>query len=198
MLCIILAGGQSARFGDDKGLAELDGRPLIAHVAERLRAQTRGVVGVNAPADSPYASFAEVCVPDILSGRLGPLAGLHAALSWAKAQGLARVVTCAVDTPFLPGDLVERFVVADGPAVAASCGRAHPVCGVWPVGVLAALEARLDEGRRAAMGWVDQCGAQRVEFAEADGRDPFFNINTPEDLALAAKLFHSFVKPAKG
>ena len=186
--CVILAGGASVRFGGDKGLAALRGRPLIGHVVERLRAQTGGVVGVNAAEGSLYASFADVVVPDLLGGGLGPLAGLHAALTWAKGQGDERVVTCAVDTPFLPGDLIERFLAADGPAVAASGGRVHPVCGIWPVGLLAQLEAMLEAGGRAVMGWVDACGAQRIEFAALDGLDPFFNINTVEDLAAASKL----------
>ena len=186
--CVVLAGGASARFGGDKGLAVLQGRPLIGHVLERLRAQTGGVVGVNAAEDSSYAAFADVVVPDLLGGGLGPLAGVHAALSWAKGQGSERVVTCAVDTPFLPGDLIERFLATDGPAVAASCGRVHPVCGIWPVGLLPQLERRLADGQRAAWGWAQLCGALRIEFAALDGLDPFFNINTADDLAAASKL----------
>jgi len=186
--CIILAGGASVRFGGDKGLARLHGRPLIAHVVDKLRAQTSGIVGINAAANSPYVDFADIGVPDIAGDDLGPLAGLHAALSWAESKGLEQLVTCAIDTPFLPDDLILRLSEADGPAIAASLGRCHPVCGIWPTGLLRQLEQILAGGERAVQKWMQACGACEVAFAAEAGRDPFLNINTREDLEAASKL----------
>jgi len=188
MACMVLAGGGSARFGSEKGMAPLDGKPLIAHVTERLGSQTEGPVAVNAPRNSAYGPYGDACVPDIRLGGLGPLAGVYTALHWATANGHERVVTCAVDTPFLPDDMLARFDEETGPAVASSHGCQHPVCGIWPVVLLPQLEAALDAGLRAAKEWARQCHAVDVSFERVDGKDPFFNINTVEDLELASKF----------
>ena len=131
--------------------------------------------------------------------RAGRLAGLHAALAWARECGanIRFVVTVACDTPFLPGDLVRRFLAALEETgreccVARSGEGVHPVIGLWPVGIAGKLEAALDQGQRKASAWAEQQGAVEVFFppTQLGGRaiDPFFNINRPEDLAEANAL----------
>lgn len=186
--CMILAGGSARRFGTPKGLAELAGKPLLQHIRDILGRQTRSVIAINAASTGPYAANGPVCVPDVLTGGLGPLAGIHAAMVWAKARGDSSVITVPVDTPFLPETLVADFVKAGAPAVARSQGRDHAVCGIWPVGLLADLERSLLSGERSALGWVDRVAAQRVAYDRMNGVDPFFNINTLEDLHAAEAL----------
>jgi molybdopterin-guanine dinucleotide biosynthesis protein A len=197
---VVLAGGRSSRMGgDDKCLAPLAGTPVLAHVIERLEPQV-SAVAINANTEpSRLASFGLPVVADRIEGHAGPLAGLHAALQWAKDRGpnISSVVTVACDTPFLPNDLVERFLAALDETgreccVARSAGGVHPVIGLWPIAIAGTLEAALARGQRTAKAWAEQQGAVEVFFppTQIGGRpvDPFFNINRPEDLAEAEAL----------
>jgi molybdopterin-guanine dinucleotide biosynthesis protein A len=153
------------------------------------------------------ASFGLPIIADRIAGHAGPLAGLHAALVWARECGanIRHVVTVACDTPFLPDDLVARFLAALEETgreccVARSGQGVHPVIGLWPIGLAGTLEAALVEGQRKASAWAEQQGAVEVFFhpAQLGGRaiDPFFNINRPEDLAEANALLAA--EPVRG
>ena len=197
---VVLAGGRSSRMGGgDKCLAPLAGRPVLAHVIERLGPQV-GALAVNANEEpSRFASFGLPVIADRITGPAGPLAGMHAALEWAKASapGASHVVIVAGDTPFLPLDLVARFLTALKETGCASCvARSaeglHPVIGLWPIAMLVELETALRRGTRKVGAWAAQQGAAEVFFPTAQlgcrSIDPFFNINRPEDLATAAAL----------
>jgi molybdopterin-guanine dinucleotide biosynthesis protein A len=197
---IVLAGGKSSRMGGgDKALVPLGGRPLLAHVIERLRQQV-GEIVLNANDDpGRFAAFGLPLAPDRLAGQLGPLAGIHAGLAWAEANRPESrfVITVAADTPFFPADLVSRLCAATDKAnptlvVARSEGGVHPVFGLWPVSLAPHLEDTLNRGARKALDFVAAHQAKEVRFPPVDvgGRavDPFFNINRPEDLAEAEAL----------
>src|SRR6185295_7898484 len=195
---VVLAGGRSSRMGgQDKCLAPLAGRPVVAHVIARLEPQV-ATLALNANAEpSRFAGFGLPIIADRIAGHAGPLAGLHAALVWAKACGANLVVTVACDTPFLPDDLVGRFLAALEETgreccVARSGQGVHPVIGLWPIAIAGTLEAALVEGQRKASAWAEQQGAVEVFFPPTQlgggSIDPFFNINRPEDLAEANAL----------
>ena len=116
MIGVVLAGGKSSRMGGgDKALLPLGGRPLLAHVIERLAPQVAEIV-LNANDDpGRFAAFGLPHVPDRLAGQMGPLAGIHAGLAWAEANRPESrfVITVAADTPFFPNDLVSRLVRGD-------------------------------------------------------------------------------------
>ncbi|MEH6696584.1 MAG: molybdenum cofactor guanylyltransferase [Hyphomonas sp.] len=179
--CVILAGGASRRFGSPKGLALLEGVPLVDHVSNALKSQVNGPVILNAPEAGPYGVAGYTCIADRLTGEIGPLAGIHAALLWAQDEGYAFVLTAPVDTPFLPVDLVGRLRDTGAPAVAQSLGRIHGVCGLWPTTATGSLEAYIGSGQRKVEAWVLSIGATPVNFAAQGGKDPFFNINTRGD-----------------
>jgi molybdopterin-guanine dinucleotide biosynthesis protein A len=197
----ILAGGQSRRMGTEKALVPLAGRPLIAWVADRLAPQVDGLL-VNANGEpARFAALGLPVVADAVPGHPGPLAGILAALDWARAhRPRARaVLTVPTDCPFLPTDLAGRLVdaLAQGApaAVAASGGRRHPVIGLWPVELAEALRAALVvEGLRRAEQWVDRCGGVAVDFPGAPA-DPFLNVNSPGDVALAAARIVTAARP---
>lgn len=184
--CVILAGGQARRFGTPKGLARLNGRTLLDHICECLRSQTKGDIVLNASLDGPYTNQGLDLVPDTEFIGDGPLSGLRTAMHYAQAQGHSSVITVPVDTPFLPQNLVETLSTYDGPVIAKSEGQAHPVCGLWPTDLLKPLKIFLMSGQRSAHAWVRACEAKAADFTPAGGIDPFFNINTQEDLVLAA------------
>ncbi|MDX8496956.1 molybdenum cofactor guanylyltransferase MobA [Mesorhizobium sp. VK4C] len=200
---IILAGGQSRRMGGgDKPLLSLGKVRLIDHVAARLEPQV-GTLALNANGDP--ARFAGTNLPvlaDTMPGYAGPLAGILTGLEWAATNTACRsLVSAAGDTPFFPGDLVYRLNAAaqERPgaiAVASSDGRLHPTFALWPLGLRDALRHFLvDEDNRRVSAFMERHGLVQVEFPmiEAEGRriDPFFNINTPDDLAEAKRLLQS-------
>jgi molybdopterin-guanine dinucleotide biosynthesis protein A len=197
---VLLAGGKSSRMGGaDKSLLPLAGRPLIAHVIDRLRPQVADLVVVANGDLSRFAAFGLPVVADRVTGHAGPLAGIHAGLEWARAHRpeCPFAITAATDTPFLPTDLVSRFRASLGPGetkllIARSAAALHPVFGWWPVSLAADLEEALGRGDRKARDWVGKHGAKEVLFppAKIGGReiDPFFNVNRPEDLDEAEAL----------
>jgi molybdopterin-guanine dinucleotide biosynthesis protein A len=138
---VLLAGGKSQRMGGgDKCLRPLGGRPLLAHVIERVRPQLRALV-LNANGDPVrFSAFDLPMAPDTIPDFAGPLAGVLAGMDWAAANApdCLWIVTVPTDSPFLPRDLVARLVAerdidqADM-ACAMSAGQRYPVVGVWPV-----------------------------------------------------------------
>lgn len=195
VLGLVLAGGRASRMGGgDKCLLPLAGRPLLAHILERLVPQVARVV-LNANGDAGrFAAFGLPVVADTVVGLPGPLAGILAGLEWAAAAApeLRWVASVPGDGPFLPPDLVSRLRAAadaaGGAAIAASRGRVNPVVGLWPVAGAAALRrALLEEGLRRVEDWARRQGAVTVEWPPGPP-DPLFNVNSPEDLAEAEGL----------
>jgi molybdopterin-guanine dinucleotide biosynthesis protein A len=196
---VLLAGGQSRRMGGvDKALQILGGRPLLAHAIERLQPQVAGMV-INANGEATrFAAFRLPVIADSIAGFAGPLAGVHAGLAWVRVSrpGIEHVVTVAADTPFIPTDLVPRFLAALNPnrplLVARSEEGLHPVIGLWPISMVTTLEESLRQGARQASAFVQERGATEVFFPKIEIGgcliDPFFNINSPEDLAKAGAL----------
>lgn len=200
---IILAGGLSRRMGGgDKTLLALGGRPLLDHVVARLAPQVGSLV---LSANGDPARFAATELPvlaDTVEGHAGPLAGILTGLEWAAANTACKaLVTAAGDTPFPPADLVARLAAAAASrpgsiAVASSSGRRHPTFALWPLGLRQALRHFLvDEDNRRVSAFIERHDFVEVEFSllAADGAqvDPFFNINTPDDLAVAERLLQS-------
>lgn len=192
----ILAGGLSRRMGGgDKPLLVLQGRTLLEQVAERLAPQCESLI-VNANGDpSRFQSLGFPVVSDSLAGSQGPLAGILTALEWTAVHhpGIAWIVTVPGDTPFIPQDLVRKLHEArlerGQPLACASSGsQAHFAVGLWPVSLRPDLHRAMTENdTRSIRDW-----AKRHRYAEAswplEPFDPFFNINTPDDLDQANAL----------
>ena len=196
VLGLLLAGGQARRMGGgDKCLKRVGGRTLLEHVIERARPQVSRLL-LNANGDpSRFTRFGLPVVADGVEGFAGPLAGVLAGLDWAAehAPETMWVASFATDTPFFPADLVaclEAAVAVEDAelACAASAGRTHPVFGLWPVALAAPLRrALLDEGVRKIDRWTARYRLAVAPF-EAAPTDPFFNVNTPEDVTLAETI----------
>lgn len=193
VVAVLLAGGLGSRMGGgDKPLRLLSGRTLLDHAIACVAPQVSAMV-LNANGD--LARFAELgldVVPDPVEGYAGPLAGILAGLRWAASRDAQDVVSVPTDTPFLPHDLVARLHTAREDAgvplaCAASGGWTHPVIGLWPVRLADTLEADLRAGMRKIDRWTALHGVAAAEFPMLPF-DPFFNVNTPDDLAEAERL----------
>ena len=195
-LGVILAGGLARRMGGgDKTMRAIAGRPILDHVIERLAPQCASLI-LNANGDpARFDAWGLPVVPDNVPDFAGPLAGVLAALDWTALHhpAIEWVVSVAGDCPFLPRDLVarmqaERTAMQAELAVAASGDQSHPVVGLWKVSLR-------DELRHALV--VEEC--RKIDRWTARYRlvttqwpvtpvDPFFNANTPDDVAQAEAL----------
>jgi molybdenum cofactor guanylyltransferase len=190
---VVLAGGLSRRMGGgDKCLRPLGPKTLLGHVLERLSPQV-AAVALNANGDvSRFDGYGASVISDSVPDYAGPLAGILAGMDWARARPKPAewLVSTAADAPFLPRDLVVRLVAARGAAriaVAASAGWRHPTTALWPVNLAEDLRRALAEGERKIDRFTARYDVAVAEFA-ADPVDPFYNVNTPEELAEAARL----------
>ena len=185
----IIAGGRSSRMGQEKAFVLLDGKPLVSHVIARIAAQTEEVF-INANGDpARFAGFRRSVVPDPARGTGTPLAGLQACLQQAAAEHFDAVLTVPSDAPFLPADLVRRLSDSKAhAAIARSGGQDHFLTGLWSVGLCETLDkAIVQDGLVRVQDWARHCRAVSVEWP-AKPHDPFFNVNTPEDLAEARRI----------
>lgn len=192
ILGVVLAGGLSRRMGGgDKPLRVLAGRTLLDRVVERFAPQCGAGLILNANGDpARFGDFSGQIVPDSVPDQAGPLAGILAALDHAAGEhpGIGRVASITGDAPFLPLDLVARLTEAAREAtiaMAASNGREHFTVALWPVALREDLRRYLvGRGERRVGGFLREQGAVAVDWP-AEPVDPFWNLNTPDDLAQA-------------
>jgi molybdopterin-guanine dinucleotide biosynthesis protein A len=167
ILGVVLAGGQSTRFGGDKALAELGGRTLLSRAYDTLGGFCELVVVAGRDKGPGHV------IPDWPHAGMGPLAGIAAALHLAQDENYEAVLTCGVDSVGLPDNLLE--LLAPAPAYLAD----QPVVGLWPVGACATLERILEgDGRHSMLAFAEAVGARAVKTQSQS-----VNINTPADLA---------------
>ena len=167
ILGLVLAGGQSRRFGSDKALAELDGSTLLARAVDQMAGWCEHVVIVG----REYGPAP--CLPDWPAPGMGPLGGIAAALHLARDEGFEAVLSCGVDCPDLPEFLPDLLHPAPAYLVQ------QPVVGLWPAAAVGALEGiLLAEGRHSMRQFAEAIGARAVTAPRTPA-----NINTPGDLA---------------
>ncbi|WP_242223366.1 molybdenum cofactor guanylyltransferase MobA [Shinella zoogloeoides] len=193
---VILAGGLSSRMGQDKARIRLGGMALIDRAARRLRPQV-STLAVNANGPILFAPGEELPVfADLDATRSGPLGGVLAVLDHARRfhPETSHIATVPTDSPFFPTDLVARLAEAvDTPGRivhARSADGPHPVFALWPVALADDLAAWLSGGGALRMrSYMERHRARAVDFPPVETTegdlDPFFNINTPEDLEAA-------------
>jgi len=185
---IVLAGGQGSRMGGvDKGLQPFRGKPMVAHVIERLAPQVDELlINANRNPDD-YARFGHRVIADEIPGFAGPLAGFERGLAHASSE-LVATVPC--DSPFLPADLIARLRAqlesADAELAVARTGeQPHPVFTLMRRDVLPSLQRFLGSGQRKIDRWYGELRVAEVAFD--DEADAFLNINTRDELAKLEK-----------
>ncbi len=196
----ILAGGLARRLaGANKAMLDIGGSTVLTRLIARLSPGVGRIV-LNTNGDPGlFAGLGLTVIADSLPDHPGPLAGILAALEWAAAEGSGTewVVTVPCDTPFLPADLAERLHAARSRdnavlACAASAGRTHPVAALWPVTLAPALrQAIIEQNVRKVSRFTDRYSRAIAEWG-TDPVDPFFNVNTAEDLAEAQRLASTY------
>ena len=193
VIAVILAGGEGRRLGGvDKALVTLGDRRLIDHVYGAIKDQV-SACALSVRGSPPWAvEFGLTELEDRPAPGLGPLGGIAAALIWGSRQHEKAdwVLTVPVDVPFLPQDLTARLTAHDADvAVAASQGRVHHTIAAWRPALADSLvtvlaDTGLADTALAVRAYQDSVETVTVEWPTQD-HDPFMNVNTPGDLALA-------------
>ena len=195
---IILAGGLSRRMGGgDKGLLMLGETSIIERVIDKISPQV-GSLAININGDSSrFPDYKLPIIPDSIKGYLGPLSGILAGMEWAFKNGNRYIATVAADTPFLPDDFIKRLhtmVKSKNLNIGIAASRflrrddvfIHPTFGIWEVALKDDLRDALANDTRKIMFWAKKFKLDYYYFDTSDKlSDPFFNINTPDDLEEA-------------
>jgi molybdenum cofactor guanylyltransferase len=192
---LILAGGLARRMGGgDKALIRIGDKTILERAIATLAPQCAGLL-LNANGElARFARFGLPVARDEVESFAGPLAGILAGLDWVarNAPSIACVASAPGDCPFLPPDLVARLDAArTASGLALACARSgdrtHPVVGLWPVALREDLRRALGAGMRKIDAWTATYGVAAAEWP-VEPVDPFFNVNTPEDVAEAERM----------
>ena len=195
ILGAILAGGQSKRMGKDKLFLELDNKKLIEHTIDKVKKYLKKVIIITNQDNEFFSKNNLTTVKDCVEGQLGPLVGILTAMKWAK-ENLSQcswVATFPCDTPFFPESIIKSFIEESEKKeslilCASSHGRKHNIFGLWSLDLYEKLKDDLINKKvRKVQDWTEKNKIKNLEFKFKD-YDPFFNINTEEDLEFAKKL----------
>jgi len=195
ILGAILAGGQSKRMGKDKLFLELNNKKLIEHTIDKVKKYLKKIVIITNQDNEFFFKNNLTTVKDCIEGQLGPLVGILTAMKWAK-ENLSKcswIATFPCDTPFFPESIIKNFIEESEKKeslilCASSHGRKHNIFGLWSLDLYDKLKDDLVNKKvRKVQDWTEKNKIKNLEFKFKD-YDPFFNINTEEDLAFAKKL----------
>ena len=195
ILGAILAGGQSKRMGEDKLFLDLNNKKLIEHTLDKVKKYLKEIIIVTNKDNKFFLENNLTTVKDCIEGQLGPLVGILTAMKWAKENlnKCSWVATFPCDTPFFPETIIKSFIEASEKKeslilCASSHGRKHNIFGLWSLDLYDKLKDDLINKKvRKVQDWIEKNKIKNLEFEFKD-YDPFFNINTKEDLEIAKKL----------
>ena len=199
ILGAILAGGQSRRMGKDKLFLELNNKKLIEHTIDKVKKYLKQIIIITNQNNEFFFKNNLTTVKDCIEGQLGPLVGILTAMKWAKdnSQKYSWIATFPCDTPFFPESIIKSFIEESEKnesllLSASSHGRKHNIFGLWSLDLYDKLENDLVNKKiRKVQDWTEKNKIKNLEFKFKD-YDPFFNINTEEDLESAKKLSIKF------
>jgi len=195
ILGAILAGGQSKRMGKDKLFLELNNKKLIEHTIDKVKKYLKKVIIITNQDNEFFSKNNLTTVKDCIEGQLGPLVGILTAMKWAK-EHLSKsswIATFPCDTPFFPESIIKSFIEESKKKeslilCASTHGRKHNIFGLWSLDLYDKLKDDLINKKvRKVQDWTEKNKIKNLEFTFKD-YDPFFNINTEEDLEFAKKL----------
>ena len=195
ILGAILAGGQSKRMGKDKLFLEINNKKLIEHTIDKVKKYLKEVIIITNQDNEYFSKNNLITVKDCIEGQLGPLVGILTAMKWAK-ENLTKcswIATFPCDTPFFPESIIRSFIKESEKKeslilCASSHGRKHNIFGLWSLDLYGKLQDDLINKKvRKVQDWTEKNKIKNLEFKFKD-YDPFFNINTQEDLEFAKKL----------
>ena len=199
ILAVVLAGGQSKRFGEDKNQAKLGNVTLLEHVLAKVTKKFEKILVISNQNLNIKKLNSITIVPDCIQGNLGPLVGVLTAMKWIKKNNeqYKWIATFPCDTPFFDTSIIEEYkskinLNESLLYFVKSNEKRHNIFGLWSVKLKDTLENDLvDNNYRKVEGWADKIGVKIINI-KTDKLDYFFNINTKSDLEQANKLLKKY------
>ena len=195
ILGAVLAGGKSKRMKEDKLFLNLNSKTLIEHTINKVKKHFKQLIIITNNKNEFFAKNNLITVKDCIEGQLGPLVGILTAMKWAKENSpkCSWIASFPCDTPFFPESIISKFIEESKKKeslilCASSHGRQHNIFGLWSLELHDKLYNDLVNNKvRKVQDWTKENNIKNLEFEFKD-YDPFFNINTSEDLEFAKKL----------
>jgi len=192
ILGTVLAGGKSRRFGEDKSQVKLGGKLLIDYILSEIIDEFNEVLVVSNNLIEFNQSEKISLIKDFKRD-LGPLGGVLTAMKWVKDNNkdYQWISTFPVDTPFFKNQILKDFFkkinMKEGKLFFINSNDTrHNIFGLWSLDLMDKLEEDLDKGERKVEVWANSIGVKNINM-KFENKDPFFNINTKEDLKKAIK-----------
>jgi len=195
ILAVVLAGGQSKRFGEDKNQAKLGNLTLLEHVLAKVTKKFEKILIISNQNLNLKMLNSITIIPDCIQGNLGPLVGVLTAMKWIKKNNKQYqwIATFPSDTPFFDTSIIEKYksrinLNESLLYFVRSNQKRHNIFGLWSVKLMDTLENDLiNNNFRKVEKWADKIGVETINV-KIDKFDPFFNINTKTDLKEAEKI----------
>ena len=199
ILAVVLAGGQSKRFGEDKNQAKLGNLTLLEHVLAKVTKKFEKILIISNQNLNIKTLNSITIVPDCIQGNLGPLVGVLTSMKWIKKNNKQYqwVATFPSDTPFFDTSIIEKYkskinLNESLLYFVKSNQKRHNIFGLWSVKLMDTLENDLvNNNFRKVQEWADKIGVETINI-KSDKFDPFFNINTKTDLEEAEKILKEY------
>ena len=193
ILGTVLAGGKSQRFGEDKSQVMLEGKLLIDYILSEISSEFREILIVsNNKID--FKNSEKISIIEDFKKGLGPLGGVLSAMKWVKEnnKNYEWVSTFPADTPFFKKEILQKFykeieIEKSRLFFIKSNKTRHNIFGLWSIDLLDKLEEDLNRGDRKVELWANSVGVKVIDM-DFKNIDPFFNINTKEDLEKAKDI----------
>ena len=199
ILAVVLAGGQSKRFGEDKNQVKLGNITLLEHVLAKVTKKFEKILIISNQNLNLKMLNSITIIPDCIQGNLGPLVGVLTAMKWIKKNNKQYqwIATFPSDTPFFDTSIIEKYKsrinLNEGLLYfVKSNQKRHNIFGLWSVKLMDTLENDLiNNNFRKVEEWADKIGVETINV-KIDKFDPFFNINTKTDLKEAEKILKEY------
>ena len=197
ILAVVLAGGKSQRFGRDKSQVKLGSKILIDYILDEIKDVYKDILIVtNEPIK--FLNLDKISLTSDIQKGLGPLGGVYSAMKWVKdnKKNYKWISTFPIDTPFFKREHLNRFykeIDLDKSKLffMKSKNTRHNIFGLWSLELIEKLEFALNKGDRKVELWANEMGVKTIDFDHEKNKDPFFNINTEEDLKTAKILLEN-------
>jgi len=196
ILAVVLAGGKSKRFGRDKSQVKLGNKILIDYILSEIIDLYKDILIVtNEPIK--FLNSDKISITSDIKKGLGPLGGVFSAMRWAKdnRKNYKWISTFPIDTPFFKKEHLSKFykkinLDKSNLFFMKSKNTRHNIFGLWSLELFEKLELALNKGDRKVELWANEIGVKTIDFENENNNDPFFNINTEEDLENAKKILN--------
>ena len=197
ILAVVLAGGKSKRFGRDKSQVKLGNKILIDYILSEIIDLYKDILIVtNEPIK--FLNSDKISITSDIKKGLGPLGGVFSAMRRAKdnRKNYKWISTFPIDTPFFKKEHLSKFykkinLDKSNLFFMKSKNTRHNIFGLWSLELFEKLELALNKGDRKVELWANEIGVKTIDFEHENNNDPFFNINTEEDLENAKKILNN-------